>query len=109
MSDVYEKGLADIKKYDSNPDEALVQALAKNYALVMNNKDASSVACSDSAEKETVRKNFLKKKLGLTLSDSELDAAVDEVCKTMSGDRMKSRLTMYYLLTKKFGKESVFV
>ncbi len=109
MSDVFEKGLADIKKYDSNPDEALVKALAKNYALVMGNKDASSVACSDPAEKATVRDNFLKKKLGLSMDDSDLDAAVEEACKTMSGDRMKSRLTMYYLLTKKFGKESVFV
>jgi len=109
MSDVFEKGLADIKKYDSNPDEALVKALAKNYALVMGNKDASSVACSDPAEKATVRDNFLKKKLGLSMDDSDLDVAVEEACKTMSADRLKSRLTMYYLLTKKFGKESVFV
>ncbi len=109
MSDVYDKGLADIKRYDNNVDTALVAALAKNYALVMNNRDASGIACSDKKELETVKNNFLKKKLGLTLGDSELDAAIEEVCKVMSADKKKSRLTAYYLLAKKFGKESVFV
>ena len=109
MSDVYDKGLADIKRYDSKPDTALLEVLAKNYAVVMNNRDASGIACSDKSELETVKNNFLKKKLGLTLSDSELDAAVAEICKKMAADKKKSRLTAYYLLTKKFGKESVFV
>jgi len=109
MSEIYEKGLENIKKYDSSPNDALVQKLAKTYALVMRNRDSSSVACSDADEKATVRENFLKKKLGLTMDDKTLDAAIDEVCQTMSADRLKSRLTMYYLLTKKFGKESVFI
>ncbi len=109
MSETYDKGLADITRYDSQPDTDLVAVLAKNYSLVMSNKDASGVACSDKAELATVRENFLKKKLGLTGSDSELDAAVMEICKEMTADRKKSRLTFYYLLTKKYNKESVFV
>jgi len=109
MSEIFDKALEGVKKYDSNPDEALLQKMAKTYAVVMRNRDASGVACSDKAEKETVRKNFLKKKLGLTMSDADLDAAVDEVCQTMSADRFKSRLVMYYLLAKKFKKESVFI
>ncbi len=109
MSETYDKGLADITRYDSKPDTDLVAVLAKNYSLVMSNKDASGVACTDNAELDTVRENFLKKKLGLTESDSELNTAIQEICKEMTADRKKSRLTFYYLLTKKFGKESIFV
>ena len=109
MSKLYDKELVSISRYDKKPDTDLIAVLAKNYALVMSNKDASGVACSDKSECATVRENFLKKKLGLTASDSELDAAIQEVCKTVSADKKKSRVTFYYLLTKKFKKESVFV
>lgn len=109
MSNVFDKGLADIKRYDSKADEALIKSMAKTYALVMGKADSSGVACTDKSELATVRDNFLKKKLGLTSSDSDLDAAIAGVCETMKADKRKSRLTFYYLLTKKFGKESVFV
>lgn len=109
MSSAYDKAINDIKRYDNDPDTKLVEAMAKTYALVMSKRDSSSIACSDKAELATVKANFLKKKLGLAQNDSELDDAIAEVCKTMSADKNKSRLTAYYLLTKKFGKESVFV
>ncbi len=109
MTKLYDKELASISRYDKKPDADLIAVLAKNYALVMSNKDASGVACSDKAECATVRENFLKKKLGLTASDSELDVAIQDICKTMSADNKKSRITFYYLLTKKYKKESVFV
>ncbi len=109
MSTVYDKAIADIERYDSKADVPLVKALSKTYALVMSNKDASGVACSDASELKTVRENFLKKKLGLTQSDTKLDEAIADVCKQMSADRKKSRITVYYLLAKKFGKESIFI
>lgn len=108
-SDIYEKAIVDIKKYDSNADEALVAALSKNYAIVMRKKDSSAVACSDKKELLSVKTNFLKKKLGLTITEDEMDAALKDVCITMKDSRMKSRITVYYLLTKKFSKESVFI
>ena len=73
------------------------------------NKDASSVACSQEAELETVKNNFLKKKLGLTNDDAELDAAIKEVCEELgSSNRNKQRVHFYALLTMKFKKESVY-
>ena len=108
-NDIYTKALADIKKYTDNVDDALVQALSKNYAIVMRKKDTASVACTDPAELDRVRTNFLKKKLGLTDDDAKLDKAIKEVCDEMSATRIKSRITFYYLLAKKYGKESVFV
>ncbi|MEE9326959.1 MAG: DUF2853 family protein [Cocleimonas sp.] len=106
MADV-DSAVADVKKYDSGVDEALVAAVFKGLGPAVHNKDASLVSCSDPAELDTVKKNFLIKKLGMT-DGAELDAAIKEVCETLKETRQKSRVTFYYLLTKKFGKESVY-
>jgi len=95
---------AEIAKYTSSVNDAAVEKMAKTYALVMSNRDARNVSCTDPAEKETVRNNFLKKKLGLKNSDADLDAAVDAVCVTMKAERLKNRLVFYYLLAEKFNK-----
>jgi hypothetical protein len=97
-----------IGKYTSKINDAAVNKMASTYALVMSNKDAKFVSCGDSSEKETVRENFLKKKLGLTDSDADLDAAIEAVCVTMKEDRMKNRLVFYYLLAEKYNKLGVF-
>ncbi len=107
MADM-EEHKASVGKFSSNVNTAAVDAIAKNYALVLSNKDSQYVSCGDVTEKETVRENFLKKKLGLTQSDAELDAAIEAVCVTMKDDRFKSRLAFYYLLAEKFGKLSQF-
>ncbi|WP_309496379.1 DUF2853 family protein [Sulfurovum sp.] len=72
-------------------------------------KDAETVSCSDSSELDTVKKNFLQKKLGLTASDADMDAAIKKVCEAMgSSNRNKYRALFYALLTKEFRKESVY-
>ncbi|MGA4507627.1 DUF2853 family protein [Propionibacteriaceae bacterium G1746] len=98
---------AAIKKYAPNADEAVVAGLLRTYALVLGKPDAAVVALSDAGERETVKKNFLKKKLGLTNED-EWDAALDEVAAAMKGDRAKSRAAVYYLLADKFGRLDLF-
>jgi outer membrane protein OmpA-like peptidoglycan-associated protein/ferritin-like metal-binding protein YciE len=55
-----------------------------------------------------VRDGFMKKKLGLTQTDAELDAALKDVMTTMTGERNKNRVTVYYLLAEKFGKLGLF-
>ena len=55
-----------------------------------------------------MRNNFLKKKLGLTNSDGELDKAIMLAADKMKGDRTKNRVTVYYLLADHFGKLSMF-
>lgn len=63
---------------------------------------------SDPKETERVRENFLKKKLGLTDSDGDLDAAIQAVGQRMKGDNTKNRVTVYYLLLEHFGRFDLF-
>jgi 3-dehydroquinate synthetase len=100
--------LADVKKFAKKPlNEAAFAGMAKSYALVMSKPDTRYVACSDAAELERVRENFLKKKLGLKSAD--LDASVKAICEHMKADKTKSRLTFYYLLAEHYGKLDAFV
>jgi hypothetical protein len=100
--------LADIKKFARKPvNEAAAAGMARAYALVMGKPDTRYVACSDPAELERVRENFLKKKLGLKSAD--LDATVKATCEHMKADSTKSRLTFYYLLAEHYGKLDLFV
>lgn len=95
--------LEDVKKYAKAPvNEAALAGLEKTYRLVLSKPDSRYVACSDKEELETVRKNFLEKKLGL--SGDDLDASIKSVCETMKASRSKSRLTFYYLLAEHYGK-----
>ncbi len=107
MADIQEHK-ASATKFASSIDTAALDKMAKNYALVLSNKDSQFVSCGDESERDTVRENFLKKKLGLTNSDAELNAAIEAVCEVMKEDRFKSRLAFYYLLAEKFNKLSVF-
>ncbi|NOQ91947.1 MAG: DUF2853 family protein [Flavobacteriaceae bacterium] len=72
------------------------------------NKDSSMVSCTDNSELDTVKNNYLIKKLGLK-DGPELDAAIKKVCKKLgSSNRNKYRAMFYYLLCIEFGKESVY-
>ena len=106
--DTLKKAVENISKYERNVDEAMVNKIIKHLGIALRSRDASMVSCSQASELATVRDKFLKKKLGLTQSDAELDAALKELCEQMKGEKNKSRITVYYLLAKKFGKESVF-
>jgi hypothetical protein len=87
---------------------AAVQGIVKYLSIALQNRDSSLVAGSDPEELKRVRESFMKKKLGLTQTDAELDAALKDVMTTMSGERDKSRVTAYYLLAAKFGKLGLF-
>ncbi|WP_027135085.1 DUF2853 family protein [Geminicoccus roseus] len=98
---------ANVAKYAKTPvHEAAVNGLAKTYRLVLHNMDTRYVACSDPAERDRIRENFLKKKLGLDGDD--LDDVIMSVCQKMKGDRLKSRLTFYYLLAEHYGRLDEF-
>jgi hypothetical protein len=94
----------DVKKYVTSPDEGAVKGIIKHCGIALHSRDASFVACGDKSERDRVRDSFLKRKLGLTAADAELDKAVMEVCQTMKADHDKSRVAFYYLLAEKFGK-----
>jgi hypothetical protein len=100
--------LADVKKYHDELDEDAVKGIVKHCGIALRNRDSSLVSASDKTELDRVRDGFLKKKLGLTHSDADLDAAVKEVADAMKGDRAKSRVTFYYLLAKKYDRLADF-
>ena len=99
---------AQIAKYAPNADEAAVAGIVKTYRLAVSHQDAALVSFSDPAELETVRESFLKKKLGLTLDDAELDAAIAKVGERMKDGTGNPRVAVYYLLAEHFGKLDVF-
>ncbi len=70
--------------------------------------DAETVAASQDSEIETVKNNFLIKKLGLS-DGPELMEAIDKVMETYGkSERNKYRAVVYYMLTKHFSKEAVY-
>ncbi len=96
--------VADVQKHVANPNTAAIDGIVKHLGIALQSRDASLVACSDKSERDRVRDSWLKKHLGLTQSDAELDAAVEEVCQKMHAEREKPRVTFYYLLAEKYGK-----
>lgn len=99
---------ADVKKYVPNPDDAAIKGIVKHCGIALQSRDGSLVAVTDKVECDRVRDSFLKKKLGLTESNAELEAAVAGIGDRMKADRDKSRVAFYYLLAEKFGKLAVF-
>ena len=96
------------EKYDAKADEAVVMTITKYLGASLNDRDSKYVSCTDETERNTVRDNFLKKKLGLKDDTEALDAKVMAVCDEMKAakQRMKDRVTFYYLLAKNEGKLS---
>ena len=74
--DLIAKYADDLKtKCKMTPDMALLTKVTIGCGPAIYNADASTVAGSDKAELETVKANFLVKKLGLK-DGPELDAAI---------------------------------
>ncbi len=93
---------------DHNP--VVVDGIVKYLGIALrSSKDAATVACSDKAELDNIKAKFLTKKLGLTLSEEEQEAACQEVCEKMGkSNRSKCRVAFYYLLADKFDKLADF-
>ena len=107
--DIIEKMIAEAKKLNLNITDEFISKVTKGLGPVIYNKDTATVACGQADELETVKKNFLKKKLGLTNDDAELDSAIQEVCVQLgTSNRTKYRVHFYALLAIKFNKESVY-
>ncbi len=97
----------DIKKHYGEVDEEFLAIIVKNLGPSIYKKDAELVSCSNQKELDTVRRNFLIKKLGIDTSKGVLDAAIKDVCEELKSTRTKYRATFYYRLAKKFNKESM--
>ncbi len=100
---------AEAKKLGLSISADLIEKVTVGLGPSIYKKDSETIACSQASELETVKKNFLQKKLSLTNDDATLDAAIKKVCETMgSSNKNKYRALFYALLTKEFSKESVY-
>jgi len=90
------------------PDLVLLTKVTIGCGPAIYNADSATVAGSDPSELETVKKNFLIKKLGLADSPALMEA-IDAVIETYGrSERNKYRAVVYYLLVRHFGKEAVY-
>ena len=90
------------------PDMALLTKVTIGCGPAIYNADSATVAGSDPSELETVRKNFLMKKLGLPDSPALMQAIKAVIDTYGRSERNKYRAVVYYMLTKHFGKEAVY-
>ena len=103
------KYAADLKdKCGVNADMDLLTKVTIGCGPSIYNADAATVSGSDESELETVKKNFIKGKLGVNdaaKADQALNAVLDKYGRS---NRNKYRAVVYYLLTKELNKESVY-
>ncbi|WP_093036056.1 DUF2853 family protein [Roseovarius azorensis] len=96
------------RKCGMEPDMDLLTKVTIGCGPAIYDADASTVAGTQPSELETVKNNFLIRKLGLADSPALMDA-INLVIETYGkSERNKYRAVVYYMLTKHFGKESVF-
>ena len=107
--DLIAKYAEDLKtKCKINPDLALLTKVTIGCGPAIYNADSETVAGSDKSELETVKNNFLVKKLGLADSPALMEA-INAVIDTYGrAERNKYRAVVYYMLTKHFGKEAIY-
>lgn len=103
------KYAADLKdKCGVKPDMDLLTKVTIGCGPSIYNRDASTVSSSDDKECETVKKNFINKKLGVT-DAAKADAALNKAMDTYGrSTKNKYRAVVYYLITKELKKESVY-
>ncbi|MGI3169808.1 DUF2853 family protein [Pseudooceanicola sp. C21-150M6] len=95
-------------KCGMTPDMDLLTKVTIGCGPSIYNDDASTVASSQESELETIKKNFMIKKLGLA-DGPELMQALDSVIETYGkSNRNKYRAVVYYMLVKHFGKEAIY-
>ena len=108
--DLIAKYAADLKDKCGvdNPDMKLLTKVTIGLGPSIYRRDAATVSSSDPAELARVRSNFLIKKLGLADGPQLMDA-INSVLETYGrSERNKYRAVVYYMLTKHFGKESLY-
>lgn len=103
------KYAADLKdKCGVTPNMDLLTKVTIGCGPSIYNADASTIAGSQQSELDTVKNNFLIKKLGLK-DGPELTKAIDAVLdKYGRSNKSKYRAVVYYLLAVHFKKESVY-
>ena len=107
--ELIEKYAADIKdKFGETADMDLLTKVTVGLGPSIYNLDASKVSGGDEKELETVKNNYLIKKLGLSDGPQLMDAIKSVLDKYGSSNKNKHRAVVYYMLCKHFNKASVY-
>lgn len=95
-------------KCKMTPDMDLLTKVTIGCGPSIYDADSATVAAGQATELETVKKNFLMKKLGLK-DGPDLMAGINSAIETYGkSERNKYRAVVYYMLVKHFRKESVY-
>jgi small subunit ribosomal protein S1 len=87
----------------------LFKLVTKGLGPSIYKEDAELVSSSNKAELETIKKNFLIKKLGLEKDDEVLDAVIAKAVETLgASNKKKYRALFYYIMVKETGSEAVY-
>lgn len=107
--ELIEKYAADIKdKFGESVNMDLLTKVTIGLGPSIYNINASKVSGSDKRELETVKKNYLIKKLGMSDSPKLIEGVKAVMNKYGRSNRNKHRAVVYYMLTKELKKESVY-
>lgn len=107
--DLITKYAADIKdKFGESANMDLLTKVTIGLGPSIYNLDASKVSGADEKELETVKNNYLLKKLGMADSPKLMEGINSVIEKYGSSNKNKHRAVVYYMLCKHFKKESVY-
>ena len=96
------------EKCGVTPDMDLLTKVTIGLGPAIYNPDSSVVSGTQDSEIETIRANFLIRRLGLK-DGPELKGGIDKVLETYGkGNRNKHRAVVYYLLAKHFRREAAY-
>ena len=99
---------AEVEKHGIKIDTNLLATVTKGLGPSIYKADSEKVSSSDSKELETVKKNFLIKKLGQEDS-AKLDDAIAKAIETIgSSNRNKYRAIFYTILVEELGLQSFY-
>ena len=108
-AELIEKYAADLNdKTGMDADMDLLTKVTIACGPTIYNADSSTVSGSSTGELETVQKNFVMKKLGISDEDAAMGAVQKAIETYGRSNRNKYRAVLYYIITKQQGKESVF-
>lgn len=100
---------ADIKtKFGETPNMDLLEKVTVGLGPSIYRSDASKVSGSDDKELETVKQNFLMKKLGMSDSPKLMQGIKSILDQYGSSNRNKHRAVVYYMLARHFKKEAAY-
>ena len=103
--DLYTK---EVEKKEINVNVDLLAAVTKGLGPSIYKADSEKVSSSDKKELETVKKNFLVKKLGLENTDALDTAIASAIEKIGKSNRNKYRAILYTILVEELGAQAVY-